>query len=416
MAEKQFKRDLKARYLGMSAIEKLKLRQRSRLCMIKATKASEKLFFLRVTGRRCKNFIQHLQVEGRTVHTHKEKAECIFRHFSSYFADQQSREHTINWEEIGTQRDNLQALELPFTEQEVWSVVQDLAAEKASRPDGYIALFINPVRDEVKEVAEILQAFGNVSGLRVNQLKSAVYPIRCEGINNEETMQWFQCPIKAFPCSYLGLPLHFRKLQKVEVQPLIEKMAASVSPNCVQPAKIDKIRRGFLWKGEAYADGGHCLVNWRKAKMPKKFGGLGILDLDLFSRALRLRWLWLEWVDSDHPWVGTVPHITQVDRQLFRISAVVTLGDGRKAKFWHDTWLDGRAPIDIAPSLYKWAWRKHIKVQEELCNQCWTRGLQRMTSVTEMAEFVCLWDLVTQATLGEGQDAIAWKWTANGEY
>lgn len=118
--------------------------------MIKATKASEKLFFLRVTGRRCKNFIQHLQVEGRTVHTHKEKAECIFRHFSSHFADQQSREHTINWEEIGTQRHNLQALELPFTEQEVWSVVQDLAAEKAPGPDGYIGKFFKSCWNIVK--------------------------------------------------------------------------------------------------------------------------------------------------------------------------------------------------------------------------------------------------------------------------
>lgn len=294
------------------------------------------------------------------------------------------------------------------TRQQTLSPIQHRAAKlRISLFTDDAALFINPVRDEVKEVAEILQAFGNVSGLRVNQLKSVVYPIRCEGINIEEKMQWFQCPIKAFPCSYLGLPLHFRKLQKVEVQPLIKKMAARLPGwkgkllnmagrlkvlNTMLTSipvyhltvfklqkwaikKIDKIRKGFLWKGEAYADGGYCLANWRKAKMPKKLEGLGILDLDLFSRALRLRWLWLEWVGSDHPWVGTVPPITQVGRQLFRISTVVTLGDGRKAKFWHDTWLDGRAPIDIAPSLYKWAWRKHITVQEELCNQCWTRDL-----------------------------------------
>lgn len=31
LAERQFKKDLKARYLGMSAIEKLRIRQRSRL-------------------------------------------------------------------------------------------------------------------------------------------------------------------------------------------------------------------------------------------------------------------------------------------------------------------------------------------------------------------------------------------------
>ena len=39
-------------------------------------------------------------------------------------------------------------------------------------------------------------------------------------------MQFFNCPIKSFPCTYLGLPLHFRKLGRIEVQPLIEKVSA----------------------------------------------------------------------------------------------------------------------------------------------------------------------------------------------
>lgn len=29
-----------------------------------------------------------------------------------------------------------------------------------------------------------------------------------------------------------------------------------------------------------------------------KFVGLGILDLEKFAAALRLRWLWLEWTDD----------------------------------------------------------------------------------------------------------------------
>jgi hypothetical protein len=64
LAEISFKRDLKARYLGMAAVEKLRLKQQSRLTMIKATEASEKLFFLRVTGRRRKTYIQRLKHEG----------------------------------------------------------------------------------------------------------------------------------------------------------------------------------------------------------------------------------------------------------------------------------------------------------------------------------------------------------------
>jgi len=282
----------------------------------------------------------------------------------------------------------------------------------------------------------------------VNVTKSACYPINCHGIDVEQLLQNFNCPVKTFPCTYLGLPLHFKRLPRVEVQPLVEKVAARLPTwkgkflnkagrlkllNAVLTSipmhfltvfainkwaikRIDKIRRSFLWKGSAEANGGHCLVRWAKVMRPKKFGGLSVLDLELFGRALRLRWLWLEWTDQERPWVGTTVPCDAVDRQLFRISTVVIIGDGCKASFWHSSWLDGRAPIDIAPGLYKLAWRKHRKVKEELQDQKWTRGLWRMTTVQEMAEFVILWDLVQQVQLTDGTDEIRWRWTADGIY
>jgi len=88
---------------------------------------------------------------------------------------------------------------------------------------------------------------------------------------------------------------------------------------------------------------------------PKKFGGLGILDLYLFSGALRLRWLWYQWTTPNRPWVGTEPPVNDVDRQLFRASTVVTLGNGEKASFWQSAWLNGQAPMDRFPDLFKWA-------------------------------------------------------------
>jgi hypothetical protein len=57
-------------------------------------------------------------------------------------------------------------------------------------------------------------------------------------------------------------------------------------------------------------------------------GGLGVLDLERFSRALRLRWLWYEWVEPERPWVGTEVPCSDLDRQLFRISTIVTVGNG----------------------------------------------------------------------------------------
>jgi hypothetical protein len=36
-----------------------------------------------------------------------------------------------------------------------------------------------------------------------------------------------------------------------------------------------------------------CLVTWKRVQRPLQLGGLGVMDLDLLSIALRTRWLWL---------------------------------------------------------------------------------------------------------------------------
>ena len=212
------------------------------------------------------------------------------------------------------------------------------------------AIFLRPIKEEVAKVQEILTTFGQVSGLLTNTTKSAVYPICCENIDVDETMENFRCPVKSFPCTYLGLPLHTRQLRRVDVQPLIDKVAARLPAwkgkllnragrltlvrtvlssiptyfltvfNLQKWAikQIDKIRRSFLWKGEADVGGGHCLVQWAHVKKPKSSGGLGVLDLEMFSRALRLRWLWYEWIDRDRPWIGGLIPVNEVDKQLFR--------------------------------------------------------------------------------------------------
>ena len=53
----------------------------------------------------------------------------------------------------------------------------------------------------------------------------------------------------------------------------------------------------------------------------------------------------------ERPWVGSAPPCDEVDKQLFRVSTIVFLGDGNKASFWNCSWLNGLAPRDIAPGL-----------------------------------------------------------------
>ena len=68
--------------------------------------------------------------------------------------------------------------------------------------------------------------------------------------------------------------------------------------------------------------------------------------------------------------VGGAIHVNEVDKQLFRACTRVQLGNGGTAQFWESSWLDGRAPRDIALLLYKLAWRKKLKVRDQLVNHC----------------------------------------------
>jgi hypothetical protein len=80
--------------------------------------------------------------------------------------------------------------------------------------------------------------------------------------------------------------------------------------------KIDRLRRGFLWKGKDYENikGDHCLVNSQTCARPRRLGGLGIKDLEKFSRALMMRWLWYNWDSKERPWKNMFTVTDATDR------------------------------------------------------------------------------------------------------
>jgi hypothetical protein len=88
------------------------------------------------------------------------------------------------------------------------------------------AIFADPSSRELEHLYKILTFFGECSGLKINISKTELFPIRTDNATVEQLIQNFPRKFCNFLGRYLGLPLHIRKLRKVEVQPLIDKIGA----------------------------------------------------------------------------------------------------------------------------------------------------------------------------------------------
>jgi hypothetical protein len=177
--------------------------------------------------------------------------------------------------------------------------------------------------------------------------------------------------------------------------------------------KIDIFRRSFLWRGQDPGNirGGHCLVNWKKCMRPKNLGGLGIKDLDKFSRALQLRWLWFYWDHKERPWKPLLKVIDITDRQLFFCSSEIILGNGKNTPFWEARWLNGMSPKELAPNLFLVPRMKRRTIYKELQNLNWIRNVRDISSIALLEEFILLFMALSYVELSDHQDNIRWKWT-----
>ena len=183
---------------------------------------------------------------------------------------------------------------------------------------------------------------------------------------------------------------------------------------------IDRQRKRFLWAGAETLTGGKCKVNWPRSARPKYSGGLGILHLGKFARALRLRWLWRQWSASSDGSLGDETPCNTTDQLLFAASTTLTIGDGKRALFWSSAWLDGQRPCDVAPHLFAISRRKNRTLQQALLDNNWIRDINLQHhnfSAQHLAEYTHLWQATRRIILRMGTpDNLSWKFEENGEY
>jgi hypothetical protein len=90
------------------------------------------------------------------------------------------------------------------------------------------AIFLAPIREDIQNLARILEAFGEVTGLRTNFQKSSVVSIRCHDLSLDDILEGLPVCRQNFPMKYLGLPLSIWQLKSVDFQHLIDKMAGKI--------------------------------------------------------------------------------------------------------------------------------------------------------------------------------------------
>ncbi|KAF8730243.1 hypothetical protein HU200_017221 [Digitaria exilis] len=161
----------KNRILGLASLRRAKLRQISRLTMIRVGDANTRLFHLRANGRRRKNHIPALNHLGVTHTVHEHKAAALYQYYTDQLGNATPRLHTLNWELLDIQRHDMDCLEADVTMEEVKEVVMKTPAEKAPGPDGYIGGFLKNAWDIIKhDLVAAIQGIFNRRSLSVPDL------------------------------------------------------------------------------------------------------------------------------------------------------------------------------------------------------------------------------------------------------
>lgn len=112
-------------------------------------------------------------------------------------------------------------------------------------------------------------------------------------------------------------------------------------------------------------------------------------------------------------------HCDGRDRDLFVTSTVVMIGDGKLALYWTSSWIQGKTPQSLAPTLLKNPKRKHIIVQKAMNDNRWITNISPLQTPHEMREYATLWEAVCETQLGictTTKDSIRWRWTVDRKY
>ncbi len=335
-----------------------------------------------------------------------------------------------------------------------------------------LLLFFDGTAKSAKVIKFLLDAFSAASGLKINFAKSSIIPVNMETSSATGLADFFGYAAGSFPLTYMGLPISPKALRKADDLPLIEKVDKRLAgwkgsllsragrlvllnsvlssvpvfffstfriPVWVSKA-IDKIRRGFFWKGKVLDDGFNCLVNWEQVCRPRDNGGLGINNLKVMNSGLLMKNLWSFYNARNLPWVrlllllhykrrppsagGSIPikcsplwKGTLSISVPFHTSVYFSIEDGSLAPFWHVHSDEEDLLRNHFPALFAASTHKHLVVNKWLQRFGMLQNLGfRFISPEGSRELPRLCTLVTGLSLSSSPNAISWRWCSKGRF
>ena len=124
-------------------------------------------------------------MDGVLITNQELKEKAFFEAYKRLIGSEHAREHSLDLQYLGIQPRDLTELETMITEEEVWSVIKELPAERAPGPDGYIAAFYQKawhiIKNDVMAVIRKLYVGDGRGFAKLNKAHIVLIPKKPDG-------------------------------------------------------------------------------------------------------------------------------------------------------------------------------------------------------------------------------------------
>jgi len=176
--------------------------------------------------------------------------------------------------------------------------------------------------EEAKNMKLVLTTFEQLSGLKINYHKSELFCFGEATAAQQEYVNIFGCQMGEIPFTYLGIPLHHRRLRNSDwkvIEDRFERRLSSWKSKLLSYGgrltlinsvlsnlsvymlsffeipkevvkKLDFYRSHFFWQGDGHKKK-YRLTKWNVLCRSKDQGGLDIIDLETQNKCLLSKWL-----------------------------------------------------------------------------------------------------------------------------